>query len=267
MSSRHDALSRDVIVQALHDLGLSPGAVVLVHSSLSSLGWVEGGAGTVIDALCAAVSPGGTVLVPTLTGTPQDGPDHPPVFDPRITPCWTGAIPETLRGRPEARRSRHPTHSVGVIGPAADALIDGHEYCPTPCSAASPYGRLAEAGGFVLLLGVRHESNTCLHMVEELAGAPYHLQDRPALARVARDDGTWEEIATTLHLWRWERDFPKVDPLLRDIGAQREGLVGRAHCRLIDVRAMRDVLVPLVRRDPLLLLSDAARAAYSAATS
>src|SRR5579875_789667 len=170
MSLRHDALSKDAIVDDLQALGLSAGAVVLVHSSLRSLGWVDGGAATVIDALCAAVSPGGTILVPTLTGTAQDGPEHPPVFDPRHTPCWTGTIPETFRALPEARRSRHPTHSVGVIGPVAEMLIDGHEYCATPCAGQSPYGRLAQTGGLILLLGVTHESNTCLHMIEELAG-------------------------------------------------------------------------------------------------
>jgi aminoglycoside N3'-acetyltransferase len=67
---------------------------------------------------------------------------------------------------------------------------------------------------------------------------------------------------TALHLWRWERDFPKVEPLLRDAGAQRNGPVGQAVGRLVKARAMRDLLVRLVRRDPLFLLSDAARRAY-----
>src|SRR5437763_1353236 len=87
---------------------------------LRSLGWVGGAAPTAIDALREAVWPGGAVLVPTLTGTIQDGPEHPPVFDPRTTPCWTGAIPETFRRLPSARRSCHPTHSVAAIGPATD---------------------------------------------------------------------------------------------------------------------------------------------------
>jgi aminoglycoside 3-N-acetyltransferase len=255
-------LTRQAIGSDLRALGLEAGSLALVHSSLSSLGWVEGGAQTVIDALLEAVSPGGTVLVPTLTGRIQDGPEHPPMFDPRATACWTGTIPETFRLLPAARRSRHPTHSVAAIGLATDWLIAGHEYCATPCAGDSPYGRLADAGGFILLLGVTHDSNTSLHMVEELTGVPYHMQREPAPARVARPDGTWEEIPTRLHLWGWERNFPKIDPLLREAGAQRDGPVGRAHGRLVDARAMRDLLVPLLQRDPLFLLTDAARAAY-----
>lgn len=264
MTEEKPRITRQEIVQDLRNLGLRPGMTVLVHSSLSSLGWVEGGAETVIEALLEAVSPGGTVLAPTLTGTERDSPEEPPVFDPASSACWTGRIPETFRVRPEARRSRHPTHSVSGIGPGTASLIEGHEYADTPCAEGTPYMRLAQTGGKILLLGVTHESNTCLHMVEEVAGAPYHMQPEPAPARVARDDGSWEEIPTRLHLWRWDRNFPKVDPLLTGRGAQTSGWVGQADSRLIDVGAMTEVLLPILERDPLFLLSDEARAEYEA---
>lgn len=120
------------LVDDLRALGLGDGDVVLVHSSLSRLGWVEGGAETVIDALVEAVGPGGTVLFPTLTGTEQDGPQHPPVIELAATPCWTGTIPETARRRPEAIRSVHPTHSVSAIGARPHAYTTGHEASSTP---------------------------------------------------------------------------------------------------------------------------------------
>lgn len=254
--------SRDELAAAFRLLGLGAGDTVLVHSSLRSLGHVDGGARTVVDALLDAVAPDGTILVPTLTGTSRDSPRYPPAFDPATSPSWTGLIPETVRLREGAQRSRHPTHSVAALGPAAAHLIAGHEYCATPCAADSPYGRLASMGGFVLLLGVTHHSNTSLHMVEEVGGAPYHLQARRARARVRRADGEWEEIMTALHLWRWERDFPKVEPVLRSAGAQRDGVVGAAEARLVAAGAMRDLLAPLLHRDPLFLLAGTARAAY-----
>ena len=79
-------------------LGLAA-SEVLAHSSLGSLGslgWVEGGAQTVVDALLEAVGEEGTVLTPTLTGSAKLGPDFPPVFDPGRTPCWRGALAERL---------------------------------------------------------------------------------------------------------------------------------------------------------------------------
>ena len=81
-----------------------------------------------IDALLEAVGPGGTVLVPTLTGNETLSPAHPPVFDPTRTPCWTGAIPEAFRKRPAAVRSQHP-HPLG-----GGHWATGRGVHPGPCA-------------------------------------------------------------------------------------------------------------------------------------
>ena len=117
------SVSRSDITSGLKQVGLACGSKVLVHSSLSSFGYVEGGADTVIDALVETVGSGGTVLVPTLTGNETLSAANPPEFDPQHTRCWTGLVPETFRKRPNAVRSIHPTHSVSAIG--ADAI--GHD--------------------------------------------------------------------------------------------------------------------------------------------
>ena len=91
------------LTDQFRDAGIERGDSILVHSSLSSLGWVDGGAEAVVQALLDAVGPGGTVLFPTLTGSREDSPDNPPVFDARTTKCWTGAIPEAARHYAEAR--------------------------------------------------------------------------------------------------------------------------------------------------------------------
>src|SRR5947209_2486207 len=85
------------IASDLQKLGLPAGADVLVHSSLSRIGNVEGGAEAAIEALLDAVGLAGTVLFPTLTGRREDGPLQPPFLDALTTPCWTGRIPETAR--------------------------------------------------------------------------------------------------------------------------------------------------------------------------
>ena len=252
------------IATDLRALGLRPGDDVLVHSSLSSLGWVEGGADTVVDALIAAVSPGGTVLAPALTGSPEDGPHQPPRMDVRFTPCasWIGRIPEAFRRRPEARRSLHPTHSVTAIGARAAWYTVGHEHCTTPCGPGSPYIRLMDRGGYILLLGCSQESNTSLHALEELAAVPYHLQDQITHAIVVDADGHELVVSGRLHLWGWRRNFSRVDEPLRQAGAMREGRVGQAYARLIHAGRMREIILPLVQADPLYLLADEARMAF-----
>jgi aminoglycoside 3-N-acetyltransferase len=257
-------LTAEQIAADLRALGIQPGDDVLMHSSLSSLGWVEGGAETVVDALLLAVSPQGTALAPALTGSPEDGPQRPPRLDVRATPCapWIGRIPEAFRRRPEARRSRHPTHSVCAIGARAELYTTGHEFCAVPCGPGSPYVRLMDLGGRILLLGCTQESNTSLHALEELANVPYHLQEAVTDAIVIDEEGREIIVRGRLHQWGWARAFARVDDPLRAAGAMSEGKVGSAHARLIDAAGLRAVVLPRLLADPLYLLTDAARAAF-----
>ncbi len=252
----------------LRHLANLEGATVLVHSSLSRLGHVGGGAGAVIDALLDAVGPEGTVLFPTLTGTEQDGPEHPPMIDVRSTPCWTGRIPETARQRPDARRSLHPTHSITALGNDAARYASGHEFGLSPCDEHSPYHRLIEEeSGFILLLGgVTQESNTTLHCLEELAEVPYHLQSEVTDGIVIDAIGARHIVRNRLHLWRWDRAFMKVEKPLEVAAAIRVGRVGRSTSTLLSARALADTILPILRADPLWLLSDAARAEFEAST-
>jgi len=255
------------LVTDLHRLGLNVGVTVLVHSSLSQLGNVEGGADAVVDALVEVVGPTGTVLFPTLTGTERDGPQDPPVVDVRSTGCWTGRIPETARRREGARRSLHPTHSVVALGIAADQYAAGHETGQTPCDEVSPYARLIVEMGFILLLGgVTQESNTTLHCLEELAQVPYHLQPEITDGIVINPSGNKHRVRNRLHLWGWERDFLKVTGPLKGAGAMQSGQVGQSTSHLVSARILADTILPILRADPLYLLSESARKAFVAAT-
>lgn len=248
------ALTASDLARQFAELGLHPGDQVLLHSSLSSLGHVIGGADAVIDALLAVVGPGGTVLVPTLTGHEGIGPDADVVFDVAATPAWTGRIPETMRGRVGAIRSLHPTHSVTALGAAAESLTRSHEDTLTPCGIGSPYVRLARRPtGKILLLGVGHESNTTLHAVEELAGSTYHLQKRPAHAIIRTGGG---EIARTFwpHAYGTPRRFPAIEPLLVERGAQATGAIGASVARLVSAEALVEIGCGVLRIDPEFLV-------------
>ncbi len=249
------AVTKEEIVSGLRALGLEVGMDVLVHSSLSSFGYVDGGADAVIDALLETVGAEGTVLVPTLTGSEALSPANPPFFDPDETPCWTGLIPETFRRRSEAVRSLHPTHSVAAIGARAHEYTVGHEFCVTPCAPDSPYGRLVEAGGYILFLGVTLACNTTFHYVEEVVGVTYHIQPEWVAARVVKG-GRVHTIHILIHRYGFPRDFERMEPIFRERGIQRDGQIGRAHVRLLDARRMAAVACATLRQNPNALLRD-----------
>ena len=135
MSEPAPAVTRAQLAEQFSALGLPKGASVLVHSSLKSLGYVEGGPDAVVSALVDAVGPEGTVMAPnlpfsgSLTGylTPE------PTFDVRTTPSKMGAITEALRLRPDARRSLHSSHSVAAVGRLQAEMTRDHETSLTSC--------------------------------------------------------------------------------------------------------------------------------------
>jgi aminoglycoside 3-N-acetyltransferase len=258
------SIGRAEIAEDLRKLGLPAGAGVLVHSSLSRIGNVAGGAEAVIDGLLDAVGPTGTVIFPTLTGRRLDGPLHPPYVDALATPCWTGRIPETARQSGRGVRSLHPTHSVYAIGHAVPIYTTGHEKTKTPCDGRSPYFRLISNDGWILLLGATQESNTTLHCLEELAKVPYHLQGEAVDGVVIDPAGEKHVVRNHFHLWRWRRDFEKIDEPLRVEGVLIEGKVGNADCRLMRAGDLSEVILARLRQDPLYLLAEEARATWDA---
>jgi len=244
------------IAAGLRALGLPAGATVLVHSSLRSFGQVEGGADAVIDGILQALGPTGTAAFPTFSGSSKLGPEHPPHFDVRQTPCWTGRIPETARDRAEARRSLHPTHSVAAMGPGTADLLHDHELSPTPCGPETPFGRLARCErGYVLFLGADLSSNTMFHHVEEAAKVDYHMQEVPVAATVVDYEGETRTVRLWLHRYGPARDYPKAEPYLRERGILTSGRIGESTVRLVRSRPMVEYVLARVSEDPDYLLA------------
>jgi len=238
------------VVVGLEQLGVRPGDTLMVHSSLSSLGWVDGGPDAVVDALLDAVGPAGLIVMPTLTWATVNAAQ--PVFHEQLTPSGVGRLTEVFRHRPQAVRSLHPTHSVAALGPDAPTFVAGHERFPTPCAPGSPYGRLVDRGGHVLLIGVGLESLTLMHAFEEWAGVPWLFNRTELLWSITRN-GKLLRVPSRRHTDDprfHQRDFPSVEPALTQAGAIRVGRIGAATVRLVHAAVARACVVPLLEADP-----------------
>ena len=146
------AEARSRLTADLRKAGVRQGCPLLVHTSLSAMGQVPGGADTVIDALLDAIGPKGTLVIPTLSYLYTNA--DSPRFDVRSTPTNLGTIPETFRLRTGVARSMHPTHSCCAKGPQTPAILGEHRKDRSPVGANSPFRKVRDLQGQVAFLGV-----------------------------------------------------------------------------------------------------------------
>ena len=237
------------IARDLAACGLRQGGIVLVHSSLSSLGYVPGGPETVIRGLLEALGPEGTLLLPALSYEYVGA--HQPVFDVLHTPSNVGAIPEHFRTRPGTLRSICPTHSVCGVGPLAEAILGEHHLDETPCGPHSPFRKLRDLDGQILFLGCGLRPNTSMHGVEELVRPPY-LFGEMITYRVILADGSEINLRLRHHNFQGFRQrYERIEPLLEPGKELRTGRVLAATAYLLEARAMWQKALAALERDKL----------------
>lgn len=267
LRTRHTAaVRRDEIAAALRQAGIGRGDVVMLHSSLASLGHVDGGADALIDAVFAVLGREGTLLAPTFTQSvvffPGDGAvrrDCRP-FDPRTSRIWVGQVPRRLLARDGVLRTPHPTHSVAGWGARAAELLADHRDTDAPTGRRSPFGKLAASGAKIVFAGAGLASNTFLHFLEDKAGLEY-LGD--ALCAIRDAAGGVRMVLVPRHL-PGHRDFYREPGeetkiyrrLLRDGLDIASAPLGFGEVKVVNARPMEALGLAALRDDPHLLLCD-----------
>lgn len=208
--------------------------VVMVHSSLGSVGWTEGGPNTVIAALLEVIGSRGTLVMPA--ESPQLGDEtNQDVFDPRTTPTTMGAIPEAFRSHPGTLRSGHPLVSVCANGSRAHEITARHalEFSE---GRGTPFEKLYDLDAWTLLLGVGFNRCTSLHYAESLVPKRRTMISRFPI--VENGERVWVERLSMgtdngTH-------FPIVGQRFADAGQVQRGKVGRADALFFRTRALVD---------------------------
>ena len=253
---------KEEIVNELRRMGLQKNDVVMVHTSLKSMGYVCGGAQTVIEALIEVVGEEGTLMMPTQSWRnldPEEGVhweadesdwklirDHWPAYDKHITPTNTmGAVAEMFRQWPGSIRSDHPARSVCAYGKYAEYLTKDHDLSNI-FGEGSPIARLYELDGKVLLLGVGYDKNTSLHLADIRAEYPGKHNCIQYSAIMENGERVWKEYET---LFVDGEDFTEIGSAFEEHCPVSTGRIGEAEIRLMKQRELVDYAVEWMEKN------------------
>lgn len=252
MNSAHAPTSARIAAH-VGALGVRPGGVLLVHSSLSSMGRVVGGSETVISGLLQALGGPGTLLMPALTYASVH--QEQTYFDREATPSCIGTIPETFRTRAGTLRSGSPTHSVCAAGPLAAQIVADHHLDTTPVGPRSPLRKLRDLGGQLLFIGCGLRPNTSMHGVEELVEPPYLFGND--VTYTLQLGGERLEVTCRRHAFAgWVQHYERVACLLGDDGLET-GPVLDAEAHLLEAATLWERAEAALRKDPFTFVSRA----------
>lgn len=247
---------------AFRNVGVKRGQAIMVHTSLSSLGYVCGGAQTIIEALLHSVGDEGTIMMPTqswknldpATGVYWQEPKewwpvirkYIPAYDERITPTNTmGAVSEMFRQWPGTIRSSHPARSVAAWGHYAKYLTENHSLSDI-FGDGSPIGRLYELDGAVLLIGVGYDKNTSLHLADARAEYPGKHTVVESSAILIDGQRVWKSYET---LAVDGEDFPAIGEAFEQTGQVRHVSLGDGILSMMSQRALVDFAVEWMKEN------------------
>ncbi|QEE26802.1 aminoglycoside 3-N-acetyltransferase [Terriglobus albidus] len=212
--------TRRLLRSHLEAIGMAPGDAVMVHAALRSVGPMINGPDTLIDAIQDVVGPDGTLLsyvdwnpqyedaADSEGRVPEELKADIPPFDPKRSRASRdyGAFAEFVRTSPGALRSGNPGASIAAIGGNAAWFTTNHPL-QYGYGAGSPFARLVEIRGKVLMAGAPFDTMSILHHAEHMAHIPGKRIRRIEVPLLI--NGKTE--------WRMIEEFDTADPVVEGL--------------------------------------------------
>lgn len=235
------------LLTQLENMNIDRNGTIIVHSSMKSIGNVDGGADTVLDALSTFMKDG-LLVFPTHTWEKVNK-DNPKFYV--DTPSHIGILTEKFRKRPHVIRSLHPTHSVAALGKDAESFTEGNERFDTPCARGSSWGKLLDRQAKILLVGVDLRRNTFIHGIEEWMDIPGRVTETHEQLITVLADGTEISVPSRRHFGLdWSAHYWKVEGVLAEKGAIEYGKLGDATVLICDAVKLTDYITKMLKIDP-----------------
>jgi len=239
-----DLITKERLINDLKSIGVKKGMTLIVHSSLSKIGFVSGGAQRVVQALKKVLGSDGTLVMPTHSTDVSDpaewhNPSVPkfwiealqetmPAFEPDKMPTfYMGKVVECFMMNDDVIRSNHPKVSFAAWGKDSDEITNNHPL-NHGMGIGTPMHKVYQKDGYVLLIGVDYDSNSSMHLGEHLSG---QLDEVKTASPILEDD---------VRVWKTYTELDYDEEKFNEIGEQFErenvvnkGSIGQAESRLM----------------------------------
>lgn len=241
-------LTKAEILSGFQKIPLTPSRIIMVHSAYKSLGGVEGGAETIINALLDFVGPEGTVLFPTFNFHEWTERHY---FDISETLSKMGIIGEVARQREDALRTPHPIFSFAALGKEKERFAkcdDVRAY-----GSNSVFGLFHKLNGVIISIGLHWNSTFSMHhYVEYHTGCDYRRTKH--FSGIYVDNNGEPTIKTyTMHV---RKDFDVITDIeegmddLFSMGVIKDITVGNAIVHYSTAQAFFDNMSVIVKNNP-----------------
>lgn len=250
INSQKRPITINDIVKDLRRLGVREGDAVLVHASLSRLGWVCGGPQAMVQALMQTVGDEGTLIMPAQTGDWSDPAEWGILRFQRsgmrrfigsfrlsiqlYHPRGEWVVLRSCSERFQRRCAQRTRRFLCANGKYAELITSEHMLSPQ-FGMASPLGKLYGLGAKVLMLGTGYESCTSFHLAEAMSE---RLPTKQLGTAIYEGDE---------RVWKWftdfaydSEDFGRIGQFYDHEGSVQKGAVGSAESRLFDLKEAVD---------------------------
>ncbi len=229
--------------------------MVLMHSSLRTVGKVAGGAQGLLDILVEYfTAEGGLFCVPVHT---WHNLEKEITLDMNSSDNCLGYFSTVAAEDPRGYRTESPTHSMVIFGDRvkAEEIAKGELVALTPTAPETCYGKLYDEDGFVLLVGVAHNRNTYLHTVDEMLKIPNRMEEKEIQTAIRKKNGEIVKRPLRLFYTDYSHDiserFVKFDIPFRYHRCGTDGSIGDAPTQLLSARKMKNVVEMIYKNCPV----------------
>ncbi len=206
------------LITCLRKLGINAGDTLLVQTSVSSFGSIEGGAESIIDILLMLTGKQGTIVMPTFT--PNAERFH--VVSSR-THINCGVLCELFRKRKNTTRTNNPQFSFTAKGKFSVFIVNNAiKY--EKLDELSPIQRIISKNGKIIMLGT--EFDNCLPIIYA------------------------ETISSKYSNHSCGKMYKTVEKELKKLNSFKEIIIGEALCRSYDVKELTETVKIILIEKP-----------------